>query len=51
VLLGESALTLACQRDRLSDKLGVLTPVAAMGDALMARLPAAGVTIKTARLN
>jgi short subunit dehydrogenase-like uncharacterized protein len=50
-MLGESAITLACQRDQLSDRHGVLTPVAAMGDALMARLPAAGVTIKTARLN
>jgi short subunit dehydrogenase-like uncharacterized protein len=50
-LVGESAITLACQRDRLSDRMGVLTPVAAMGDALLARLPAAGVTINTARLN
>ena len=50
-LVGESAIILACQRDRLSDRMGVLTPVAAMGDALLARLPAAGVTINTARLN
>ena len=50
-MVGESAITLACQRDRLPDRMGVLTPVAAMGDALLARLPAAGVTINTARLN
>ena len=50
-MVGESAIILACQRDQLSDKLGVLTPVAAMGDALLARLPAAGVRIKTARLS
>jgi saccharopine dehydrogenase (NAD+, L-lysine-forming) len=35
----------------LSDRRGVLTPVTAMGDALLARLTAAGVTIDTARLN
>jgi len=50
-MLGESAITLACQRDQLSDRHGVLTPVAAMGDALLARLPAAGVTIDVARLS
>jgi short subunit dehydrogenase-like uncharacterized protein len=51
VMLGQSALTLAFDRERLSDRRGVLTPVTAMGDALLARLPAAGVTIKTARLS
>ncbi|MBS9533406.1 saccharopine dehydrogenase NADP-binding domain-containing protein [Mycobacterium sp. M1] len=50
VLLGESALTLALDRDKLSDLHGVLTPAAAMGDALLARLPAAGVTIEVSRL-
>ncbi len=50
VMLGESALTLAFDRDRLSDRRGVLTPVAAMGDALLPRLRAAGVTLNTARL-
>lgn len=49
VLAGESALALACDRDRLSDARGVLTPAAAMGDALLARLPAAGVSMRTAR--
>ena len=51
VLLGESGLTLAMDRDRLSDLRGVLTPAAAMGDALIARFPAAGVSLATARLN
>ena len=40
VLLGESGLALALDRDRLSDLRGVLTPAAAMGDALLARFPA-----------
>jgi short subunit dehydrogenase-like uncharacterized protein len=51
VLLGESGLALALDRDRLSDLRGVLTPAAAMGDALMTRFPAAGVILETARLN
>ncbi|KAA0075644.1 enoyl-ACP reductase [Mycolicibacterium sp. P9-64] len=51
VLLGESALALALDRDQLPDRRGVLTPVAAVGDALMARLPAAGVTIDVTRLH
>jgi short subunit dehydrogenase-like uncharacterized protein len=51
VLAGESALCLATDRDRLSPLRGVLTPAAAMGDALLARLPAAGVTINTAQLS
>ena len=51
VLLGESGLALALDRDRLSDLRGVLSPAAAMGDALLARLPAAGVSLETSRLN
>jgi short subunit dehydrogenase-like uncharacterized protein len=51
VLLGESGLALALDRDRLSDLRGVLTPAAAMGDALLARLPSAGVKLETSRLN
>ena len=51
VLLGESGLALALDRDRLSDLRGVLTPAAAMGDALIARFPAAGVSLDTTRLN
>jgi short subunit dehydrogenase-like uncharacterized protein len=51
VLLGESALALALDRDKLSELRGVLTPAAAMGDALLARFPVAGVSLETARLN
>jgi len=51
VLLGESGLALTLDRDRLSDLRGVLTPAAAMGDALLARFPAAGVSLETVRLN
>ncbi|RFZ44931.1 putative trans-acting enoyl reductase [Mycobacterium marinum] len=50
VLLGECGLALAFDRDRLSGLHGVLTPAAAMGDALLARLPAAGVALATERL-
>jgi short subunit dehydrogenase-like uncharacterized protein len=51
VLLGECGLALAFDRDKLSDLRGVLTPAAAMGDALLARFPAAGVSLQTERLN
>ncbi len=50
VLLGESGLALALDRASLSDLHGVLTPAAAMGDALLARFPAAEVALETARL-
>lgn len=50
VMLGECALALALDRDKLSDLRGVLTPAAAMGDALLARFPSAGITLDTARL-
>ncbi|WP_370329480.1 trans-acting enoyl reductase family protein [Mycolicibacterium hippocampi] len=50
VLLGESGLALALDRAHLSDLRGVLTPAAAMGDALLARFPAAGVSLETSRL-
>jgi short subunit dehydrogenase-like uncharacterized protein len=50
VLLGECGLALALDRDRLSDLTGVLTPAAAMGDVLLTRLPAAGVTFETEAL-
>ena len=42
VMLGESALTLALDRGELPARTGVLTPAAAMGDALADRLRAAG---------
>ncbi|MCG5432477.1 saccharopine dehydrogenase NADP-binding domain-containing protein [Mycobacterium sp. MYCO198283] len=51
VLLGESGLALALDRDRLADRYGVLTPAAAMGDALLARLPDAGVSLSVTRLD
>jgi saccharopine dehydrogenase (NAD+, L-lysine-forming) len=50
LLLGECGLALALDRDALSDLHGVLTPAASLGDALLARLPAAGVTLETVRL-
>ena len=50
VLLGESGLALAMDRHALSELRGVLTPAAAMGDALLARFPAADVSLDTARL-
>ncbi|KJX75844.1 saccharopine dehydrogenase family protein [Mycobacterium lepromatosis] len=50
-LLAASGLTLALDRDRLSELRGVLTPAAAMGDALLTRLPSAGVVIGTTRLS
>jgi short subunit dehydrogenase-like uncharacterized protein len=50
VMFGEAALTLALDRDKLSDLRGVLTPATAMGDALTERLRAAGVTIETSAL-
>ncbi len=45
VMLGESALCLALDRDRLPDRAGVLTPATAMGAALAARLRSAGHTL------
>jgi short subunit dehydrogenase-like uncharacterized protein len=45
VLLGESALCLAGDGERLPDRAGVLTPATAMGDALAERLRARGVTL------
>jgi short subunit dehydrogenase-like uncharacterized protein len=51
VMLGECGLALALDRDKLPDRYGVLTPAAAMGDALLARFPAAGIALDSARLN
>jgi trans enoyl reductase len=51
VLLGECGLALAFDSDKLSDLRGVLTPASAMGDALLARFPGAGVSLRTERLN
>jgi short subunit dehydrogenase-like uncharacterized protein len=51
VLLGECGLALALDRDKLSDLHGVLTPAAAIGDALLARFPSAEVSLETTRLD
>ncbi|GAB11760.1 hypothetical protein GOARA_088_00230 [Gordonia araii NBRC 100433] len=45
VMLGESALALALDRDKLPDRAGVLTPAVAMGDVLADRLRGAGFKI------
>jgi short subunit dehydrogenase-like uncharacterized protein len=42
VMLGESALALAVDGDRLPDRAGSLTPATALGDVLVERLRAAG---------
>ncbi|MGY2084073.1 saccharopine dehydrogenase family protein [Blastococcus sp. SYSU DS0539] len=50
VMLGESALALALDGDRLPDRAGSLTPATAMGEVLVERLRAAGHTYEvTAR--
>jgi short subunit dehydrogenase-like uncharacterized protein len=51
VLLGESALALARDYEQLPDRRGVLTPASAMGDVLLKRLAAVGITVDTARLS
>ncbi|MBO3740088.1 saccharopine dehydrogenase family protein [Actinoplanes flavus] len=51
VMLGESALALALDRDRLPESPGgVLTPATGIGDALVDRLRAAGLEITVERL-
>ena len=50
VMLGESALCLALDRDRLPDRAGVLTPATAMGTVLAGRLRSAGHTLATAQV-
>jgi short subunit dehydrogenase-like uncharacterized protein len=45
MMMGEAALALALDRDKLPNLHGVLTPASAMGDALSDRLRAAGMTI------
>jgi len=51
VMLGETALCLALDRDRLPGRVGVLTPATAMGAALVARLRSAGHTLATRQIN
>ena len=43
-MLGESSLCLALDRDQLEPRYGVLTPASAMGNRLIERLRAAGMT-------
>ena len=50
VMLGESALCLALDRDHLPDRAGVLTPATAMGPALADRLRSAGHTLGAQRI-
>ncbi|MGO9083331.1 MAG: saccharopine dehydrogenase family protein [Streptosporangiaceae bacterium] len=50
VMLGESALCLALDRDRLPGRAGVLTPATAMGAALAGRLRSAGHTLAVRRI-
>jgi short subunit dehydrogenase-like uncharacterized protein len=49
VMLGQSALCLALDGDRLPDRAGVLTPATAMGSVLADRLRAAGQTFDVSR--
>ena len=49
VMLGQSALCLALDGDRLPDRAGVLTPATAMGTVLADRLRAAGQTFDVSR--
>jgi short subunit dehydrogenase-like uncharacterized protein len=44
-MLGESALCLAFDEERLPARAGVLTPATAMGTRLVERLQAAGMTL------
>lgn len=50
VMLGESALCLAQDRDRLPARAGVLTPATAMGTVLVDRLRAEGMTFECERV-
>ena len=50
VMLGESALALALDGDRLPDRAGSLTPATAIGAALVERLRAAGHTYEVTDL-
>ena len=49
VMLAESGLCLALDRQRLPARAGVLTPATAMGTALADRLRAAGMTLEVSR--
>ena len=49
VMMGESTLCLALDREKLPDRAGVLTPATAMNGALVDRLRAAGMTLEVER--
>lgn len=49
VMLGEAALALALDGDRLPDRAGSLTPASGIGDVLVERLRAAGHTYEASR--
>jgi short subunit dehydrogenase-like uncharacterized protein len=49
MMMGESALCLALDRDRLPQRTGVLTPAVALDGALADRLRAAGMTLAIER--
>lgn len=51
MMMGESVLTLVLESDDLPDRAGVLTPAVAMGDALIDRLRAAGMTLECHRFD
>ncbi len=50
VMLGESALCLALDAERLPQRAGVLTPATALGDALIERLRRAGQSFELERI-
>jgi short subunit dehydrogenase-like uncharacterized protein len=50
VMLGETALCLALDKDQMPDRAGVLTPATAMGAALVTRLRSAGHTLTTRQI-
>jgi short subunit dehydrogenase-like uncharacterized protein len=49
--MGESALALVLDRDRLPGRAGVLTPATALGTVLTGRLRTAGMTFEAKRLD
>ena len=50
IMLGESALALALDRDRLPDANGILTPATGIGAVLADRLRAAGMTLAVSKI-
>lgn len=50
VMIGQAALALALDGDRLPDRSGVLTPATGIGEALIERLVTQGFTFETDRI-